>query len=87
LETSRAAKSAYAALGKSRLVGTSLRLEAEALLGSGDRRAALATIRAAIEVLSSGSHRSALAGAYTVLGRISGNARYLDTALRLSKPP
>ncbi len=87
LEASRAAKSAYASLGKSRLVGTSLRLEAEALLGTGDRRAALATIRAAIEALSSGSHRSALAGAYKVLGRISGNARYHDTALRLNKPP
>jgi tetratricopeptide (TPR) repeat protein len=85
LEASRAAEQAYSALGKSRLVGMSLRLEAEALHLTGDRRAALATIRQAIDALSEGSHRSSLAAAYTVLSKISGNLKHLDTARRLTK--
>jgi tetratricopeptide (TPR) repeat protein len=86
LESSRAAGRAYESLGKSRLVGSSLKLQAEALLLTGDRRAALAAIRNAIDALSNGSHRSALASAYAVMGRISGNFKHLETARQLGKP-
>jgi tetratricopeptide (TPR) repeat protein len=86
LETSRAAVHAYETLGKSRLVGSSLKLQAEALMLTGDRRAALATIRNAIETLSAGSRRSALASAYAVMARISGNLKHMETARQLNKP-
>jgi tetratricopeptide (TPR) repeat protein len=83
LNESRAAEATYAQLGKSRLVGTSLTLQAEALRSTGDRRAALVTIRHAIDALSAGSHRIALARAYELLGAISGNTRHTETARKL----
>jgi tetratricopeptide (TPR) repeat protein len=82
-EESRAAAVAYAQLGKLRLVGTSLRYQADALISMGDRRGALSAIRGAVDALEAMSPRGELASAYTLLGRISGNARHLDTARKL----
>jgi tetratricopeptide (TPR) repeat protein len=86
LDEARAAEVAYAALGKSRLVGSSLTLQADVLHATGDRRAALVAIRNAIDALSARGHRLVLARAYELLGAISGNARHIDTARRLGQP-
>jgi tetratricopeptide (TPR) repeat protein len=80
LEESRAAGRTYERLGKTRLVGISLKYQATALFSLGDRRAALTAIRAAVETLSTGSSPLEVAGAYSLLGRISGNSRYFAAA-------
>jgi tetratricopeptide (TPR) repeat protein len=84
LDESRSAAEVYSQLGKARLIGTSLRSQADALLAMGDRRGALTAIRSAIAVFSTGSHRPELARAYALLARISGNTRHLETAKKIS---
>jgi tetratricopeptide (TPR) repeat protein len=86
LDDSRAAEAAYAALGKDRLVGSSLKLQAEALMLSGNRRAALIAARNAIDQFACKSEHSALAAAYVLLGRLTGSTRYFDTARALRGP-
>lgn len=76
----RTAESMFAAQGKSRLVGTPLRLQAEALLGLGDRKAAYRAISGAIDALSSRSGSQVLRQAYGVLNRIR-NSRPLPPAI------
>jgi len=85
LDEARAAESAYAGLGRTRLIGAARRLQAEALWSSGEKRAALHAIRGAIDALSATNHRVALANAYRVFATISGNTRYLENARHLAK--
>jgi tetratricopeptide (TPR) repeat protein len=80
LDDARAAEAAYAALGKGRLVGAALELQAEAHMLSGDRRAAVIAARNAIDQLTAMGHRFALARSYSLLGRLTGSARYFETA-------
>lgn len=85
LDDARLSEDRFAAIGKQRLVGVPLRLEAEALLGLGERRAALRAAESAISALAStmGS-QAALSDAYRVLGRVTGNPKHLHAAKSLS---
>jgi tetratricopeptide (TPR) repeat protein len=75
LDDARSAHQRFAALGKERLIGKPLRLEAQALLGLGERTAALRAISSAIDVQSAKNTKSALDDAYAVLGEITGRRR------------
>ena len=70
-------------IGKERLLGTALRLQAEALAGLGQTERAIKTIGLAIESLCGRTHPTKLGAAYRVLGRLSGNAKHSPTARRL----
>lgn len=80
LDQARAAESCFAAQGKLLMVGTPLRMQAEALFGLGDRRAALRAASDAIEIYSAtGSDQNLIAlkrqEAYRTLNRIKGNRK------------
>ncbi|MGC2406303.1 MAG: hypothetical protein WA431_07835 [Candidatus Cybelea sp.] len=87
LDISRVAQSAFARIGKSRLIGMPLLIEAEALASLGHRQASIKTIRSAIDALTGRNHPAALARAYDLLGRISGKRTYRDYAKRLKLEP
>lgn len=80
LQTAENAESALTRMGKDRFVGVSLRLQAEALAGLGQRDRAVKTVQVAIQLLTGQGQRVGLAAAYGVLGRLSGNRKYLGIA-------
>jgi len=84
LDEARMAESRFAALGKTRLLGTPLRVQAEALLGLGERRAALRAALGAIAVLSETNTEVALGQAYGVLHKITGRHYRVPRLLRRS---
>lgn len=90
LEVARGAETLFAALGKTRLVGPALRLQAQALSALGQRKAAIRTVSHAIEIIGTTNTSAALGHAYDVLGRITGDDRYFSKAQVLgkqSRPP
>jgi tetratricopeptide (TPR) repeat protein len=86
LEAAEAAEMGFRRLGQDRIVGTSLRLQAEALARLGQRERALTNIKLAIEALAGRSHPTRLAAAYRVLASLSGEAKYAAAARRLCHP-
>jgi tetratricopeptide (TPR) repeat protein len=80
-----AALDGFSRLGKHRLAGAALRLQAEALAGLGERSRAIATIRESIERLEGLSHPLRLAAAYDLLGTLSNESRHLATARKLAR--
>lgn len=85
LEAAERAESSFRRLAQDRVVGTSLRLQAEALAALGQRKRALAAIKSAIEILAGRSHPARLAAAYRILAALSGKVSYAATARRLLK--
>ncbi len=86
LRAAQAAESGFRRLGQDRVVGTSLRLQAEALAQLGQRERALTNIKLAIEALAGKSHPTQLATAYRVLASLSGETKYAAAARRLCHP-
>jgi len=81
--TAEAALDGFSRLGKHRLAGTALRLQAEALAGLGERSRAIHALRQSIERLEGLSHPLRLAAAYDLLGTLSNESRHLATARKL----
>jgi tetratricopeptide (TPR) repeat protein/predicted DCC family thiol-disulfide oxidoreductase YuxK len=83
LRFATAAEAAYAGIGQPRLMGTSLRMQAEALNALGERERALRAITAAVDLIKETSHPQRLATAYRVMARISGRQQYAIAARKL----
>lgn len=83
LRSAEAVESALTLLRKGRFLGASLRLQAEALAGLGQKERALKTIRLAVETLETSTQTAGLCAAYRVLARLSGNGKYAAMARRL----
>jgi tetratricopeptide (TPR) repeat protein len=79
----RNAESGFARIGKERLAGSALRLQAEALAGLGQMHSAIDAAKRSIETLSGRSHPERLAAAYRVLGRLSGDPAHFSKARKL----
>jgi tetratricopeptide (TPR) repeat protein len=83
LRSAEAAELGFRRLAQDRVVGTTLRLQAEALEQLGEHERALTVIKLAIEALAGRNHPTRLAAAYRVLASLSGEAKYAVAARRL----
>lgn len=83
LRSAERAESTFMRFGKSRFVGESLGLQAEALVGLGQTERALKAVKLEIELLTGRTHPAELGKAYRILSRLPGNAKYAATARHL----
>jgi tetratricopeptide (TPR) repeat protein len=88
LKASEAAESAFVRMGRDRVVGPALQLQAEALAALGEKARAIRTMWLAIERLEvTGQHYRRLLGAYRTIGSLTGDARLKRKASKACAVP
>lgn len=83
LRAAEVAETGYIRVGRGRLAGVALRVQAESLAGLGQSELAARTMDMAIERFKAGSHPLRLAEAYQTMASITGQRRYLAAAQRV----
>jgi hypothetical protein len=80
LAAAETAETAFVRLGRNRLVGTSLRVQAEALVGLQQRERAIQVMEAAIAAAKQGGSQRGLRDAYNAMYLLTGQFRFKTLA-------